>query len=74
LRRLNVTADEFEDIIWRDRLKKERWEIVDRIAYRYNRALFFPAGLFHSGTKNFGTTLEDGRLWQSFHFALKRGG
>jgi Family of unknown function (DUF6445) len=73
LRRMNLTLAEFQEVISRDSRKKAAWEVVDQFAYRYNRALFFPAGLFHAASKNFGASKNNGRLWQSFHFGLKRG-
>jgi len=72
LRRMKVTLAEFQGAIGRDSRRKAAWDVVDPIAYRYNRAVFFPAGLFHAASKLFGTSLKHGRLWQSFHFGLAR--
>ena len=72
LRRMNATLADFEETISRDSRRKAAWDVLDQVPYKFNRAIFFPAGLFHSASRNFGATLNDGRLWQSFHFGLKR--
>ena len=70
--RMRLSEDLFEDLLWRDCRNPRLWEAVERTNYGYNRAVFFPAGRFHSASRFFGSQLEDGRLWQSFHFGVKR--
>jgi hypothetical protein len=31
----------------------------------------FPGGFYHSASRHFGKGLEDGRIYQSFHFPVK---
>lgn len=71
LRDMGLSADTFEDWVWSFEGHRNVWEVVDRVAYRYNRALLFPAGFFHSASRHIGSTLIDCRLWQSFHFKAK---
>ena len=66
--RLGMTLDELREVIERDGWNRKSWIEIDRIGNVYNRALMFPAGLFHSATHHFGHNLRDGRLYQSFHF------
>jgi len=46
-----------------------KWEVVDEVEMKYNRALLFNGWLFHSSTPDlFGDSLETGRLTQHFFF------
>lgn len=66
--RLGLTLEDLRQVIERDGWTKKCWIEIDRIGNVYNRAVMFPAGLFHSATHHFGHNLRDGRLYQSFHF------
>ena len=69
--RLGITREELQSMIERDGFKRKSWIEVDRIGNVYNRAVMFPAGLFHSATHHFGHSLSSGRLYQSFHFPIR---
>lgn len=43
-----------------------KWELVDRIANRYNRLAMYRSDLFHTSLDYFGKDLQDGRLFQLF--------
>lgn len=62
------------DELKRDMVERtpEHWEQVDFVAARYNRALIFPAPLFHSRfpLDGFGDSPESGRLVWASHFYL----
>ena len=45
-----------------------KWDIVDVVSNRYNRLVLYRGTLFHSSLDYFGTTKEDGRLFQLFFF------
>lgn len=66
--RLGSSVEELKQLIERDGWNRKSWIEIDRIGNVYNRAVMFPAGLFHSATHHFGHNLSDGRLYQSFHF------
>lgn len=55
------------DMVSRD---PDKWEQVDYVRGRYNRALIFPAPLFHSRfpLEGIGTDFESGRLVWATHF------
>lgn len=62
------------DMVSRD---PDKWELVDYVRGRPNRALVFPAPLFHSRfpLEGLGTGVEDGRLvWAAHFFKLAGNG
>lgn len=62
------------DMVSRD---PEKWELVDMVRGRFNRALVFPAPLFHSRfpLEGIGSDVESGRLvWVSHFYKLARDG
>ena len=67
--RLGLSFAELKLSLERDGWNRKSWIEIDRIGNVYNRAVMFPAGLFHSATRHFGYNLSNGRLYQSFHFA-----
>ena len=69
--RLGLELTELLELLERDGWKRKSWIEVDRIGNVFNRAVMFPAGLFHSATRHFGNNLRDGRLYQSFHFLVQ---
>ena len=70
--RLGLSFEELKLSLDRDGWNRKSWIEIDRIGNVYNRAVMFPAGLFHSATRHFGHSLSSGRLYQSFHFAAVR--
>ena len=46
----------------------EQWELVDRIANRYNRLVLWNGRKIHSASSYFGDSLNNGRLFQVFFF------
>jgi len=49
---------------------RSRWEEVDRVGNVYNRLVLFDALYAHGASAYFGTSLENGRLFQNFFFDL----
>lgn len=45
-----------------------RWEVIDKIGNIYNRLVLFDAHLCHGASAYFGSTINDGRLFQNFFF------
>lgn len=45
-----------------------KWDVVDRIGNVYNRIILYRGNLFHASVDYFGSTPEDGRLFQTFFF------
>jgi hypothetical protein len=50
---------------------KENWELVDSLANVYNRLILHRGCIPHSGSAGWGSTIEDGRLFQTFFFKTK---
>lgn len=68
--RLNSSVEELEEVLEQDGLRPARWRELDRIGNIYNRAVFYRSGLLHSATRHFGSNLRNGRLYQTFRFAV----
>ena len=49
-----------------------KWELVDKVGNIFNRLIIFNAHHFHSSMDYFGTTKEDGRLFQVFFFSTEK--
>jgi len=63
-KRLEATCDDLADELKRDTVRRSRWTEIDRVGYRFNRAVVFPAYSLHSATNHHGSTLRNGRLYQ----------
>jgi len=46
----------------------DKWDLFDVVGNRYNRLVIYRADLFHASLGYFGSTPEDGRLFQTFFF------
>jgi len=45
-----------------DFLKEDKWELVEEVEMKFNRAMFLPAWRFHSLSYTFGEVIDDARL------------
>ena len=50
---------------------ESKWDIVDTVGYKYNRLVIFTGRRSHKSNQYFGSTKEDGRLFQVFFFNLE---
>lgn len=66
-----VTADEHKVVFNKGFLDPTEFERMDTLANVYNRLVLFDAKLIHAGNDYFGTTKENGRLFQLFFFDLE---
>jgi len=64
--RLGKTVDEVEGILDRDDCNKSKWDLIGYADNVYNRAVVYPAHWLHSGTKYFGDSVANGRLYHMF--------
>jgi Family of unknown function (DUF6445) len=69
-RRLGRPVAELRAVLERDSCRRERWVEIDRIGYRPNRLVAYPSGALHSATRHFGSSLANGRLYQTFRFGV----
>jgi len=67
-RRLGRSCEALLEELERDSQRRTRWIETDRIGYRFNRAVIYPAYRLHSATRHRGSDLEDGRLYQLLGF------
>ena len=49
-----------------------KWELVDQVGNIFNRLVLFNSKQFHASMDYFGTSKEDGRLFQVFFFTTER--
>ena len=68
--RLGVSVAELNDALDGDSRRRSRWEEIDRVGNVYNRAVFYHSGMLHSATRHFGRSVRDGRVYQTFRFAV----
>jgi hypothetical protein len=52
---------------------KEHWELIDDMGNVYNRLILVRGSIPHSGAAGWGSTLRDGRLYQTFFFRVGDG-
>lgn len=67
-RRLDTPIADLRDRLERDSCHRDRWREIDRVGYRFNRAVIFPARRLHAATRHFGHDVNDGRIYQLFRF------
>jgi hypothetical protein len=48
-----------------------KWDLMDTIGNRYNRLVLYRGDMFHSSLNYFGSTPQDGRLFQLFFFSTQ---
>jgi hypothetical protein len=69
--RLGMPIDDLAELLERDSRTKSRWIEIDRVGNVFNRAVMFPGGFYHSATRHFGSSFQNGRIYQSFHFPVE---
>ena len=55
-------------LVNKDSQDMTKWELVDRLANKYNRLVLYRGDHFHMSMDYFGQDLYDGRLFQTFFF------
>jgi len=70
-RKRGMTKKKLVSIIERDSTIKNRFIETDRIGYKFNRAIIFPAKRLHAASKHFGEKLDTARIYQVFTFVAK---
>lgn len=69
-RRLGCPIADLRTWLARDSRRRERWIEIDRIGYCANRLVAYPSGALHSATRHHGSTVADGRLYQTFRVGV----
>jgi hypothetical protein len=60
------------DYIYKDAQDWTKWQLVDYVANKFNRAVVYRGDLFHSAVNYFGNDFTDGRMHQTFFFNTER--
>lgn len=60
-----------EEVLNKDSRNDDAWIVLDRIGNVYNRAIIFKGKHNHISDEYFGTSLQDGRLFQTFFFSVE---
>jgi hypothetical protein len=64
--------DDYHIVFKNGFLDPTEFDVVDVVGNRYNRLVLFDAKMIHAASNYFGTTKENGRLFQLFFFDLIR--
>ena len=56
------------DVINNDGMDYTKWDLIDQVGNKYNRAVFYKGDLFHASMDYFGNDKNNGRLFQTFFF------
>lgn len=63
-----ASSTEDENKMMADATNDEAWEVMDIVGNKYNRCIIFNGRCSHKSDEYFGTTKEDGKLFQIFSF------
>jgi tetratricopeptide (TPR) repeat protein len=66
-----TTTEDEEKRLNDDGNDESKWDLVDRIGNKYNRAIIFQGKISHKSDRYFGTGIETGRLFQTFFFNVE---
>jgi hypothetical protein len=69
-RRLKTTLTKLRDRLEVDSEKRQKWIEIDRAGYRFNRMVAYASGMLHSASRHYGSTLRDGRIYQTFRIGV----
>ena len=65
-------SDRENQIMNRDTHLTDKWELVDEVGNKFNRCVLFRGCRTHISGDYFGTSLENGRLFQMFFFNIEK--
>lgn len=63
-----INKQALKNLLDRDGTYRKRFIETDKVGYRFNRAVIFPANRLHSASEHFGSSLDNGRIFQAFTF------
>jgi hypothetical protein len=69
-KKMKVPKDEFSQVFKNGFLDSTEFDLVDVVGNVFNRVVLFDSHCIHSAQNYFGTTKENGRLFQLFFFDL----
>jgi hypothetical protein len=69
-RRLKMKHKDLIERFENDSTKRSKWIEIDRIGNKMNRMVAYPSGALHSATRHFGSSIKNGRLYQTFRIGV----
>jgi hypothetical protein len=72
-RRLKMKHADLLELFETDSQKRSKWIEIDRIGHRFNRMVAYPSGALHSATRHFGSSVQNGRLYQTYRIGVDWG-
>jgi hypothetical protein len=69
-KKLKMKFEDLKELLEDDSKKRSKWIEIDRIGNKFNRLVAYPSGAFHSATKHYGSSFEDGRIYQTFRIGV----
>jgi len=69
-RRLGLKWQELRDLLEKENKDRSQWIEMDRAGNVFNRMVAYPSGVFHSASKHFGSSVANGRLYQTFRIGV----
>ncbi len=69
-RRLKITFSALVDLVEGDAKKRSKWIEIDRIGHKINRMVAYPSGALHSASRHYGSSINNGRLYQTFRIGV----
>ncbi len=69
-RRLGMKLSDLKDLLEIQSKDRSKWIEIDRIGNRLNRMVAYPSGVFHSASKHFGSSIGNGRIYQTFRIGV----
>jgi hypothetical protein len=69
-RRLKMKHNDLVELFENDSKKRSKWIEIDRIGHKLNRMVAYPSGALHSATNHFGSSINNGRIYQTFRIGV----
>lgn len=69
-RRLKMKLSELKTKLEIESKDRSKWIEIDRAGNRFNRMVAYPSGIFHSASKHYGSSLSNGRIYQTFRIGV----
>jgi hypothetical protein len=69
-RRLKMTLTALRERLEIDSERRQRWIEIDRAGYRFNRMVAYSSGMLHSASRHYGSSLRDGRIYQTYRIGV----
>lgn len=72
-KQLRMSVRATNAMLEREATKRRCWVEIDRAGYRFNRVVAYASGMLHSATRHHGSSVADGRIYQTFRIGVDWG-